>query len=152
MGMLNPCTACGACCAWFRVSFYWAESTGPGGVPADLTVTVSPHRVAMRGTDTRPARCTALAGEVGKGVQCTVYPLRPSPCREFMPSWAGGEANPRCDQARQGWGLPPLSPGYSVSGSDISGLPDVASVAEGAAGGAACAGRSWNLADRACPV
>ncbi|THB82127.1 YkgJ family cysteine cluster protein, partial [Pantoea allii] len=21
----NPCVSCGACCAHFRVSFYWAE-------------------------------------------------------------------------------------------------------------------------------
>ncbi|EFG2122847.1 YkgJ family cysteine cluster protein, partial [Escherichia coli] len=21
----NPCMTCGACCAFFRVSFYWAE-------------------------------------------------------------------------------------------------------------------------------
>ncbi|EEX7666747.1 YkgJ family cysteine cluster protein, partial [Escherichia coli] len=22
----NPCMTCGACCAFFRVSFYWAEA------------------------------------------------------------------------------------------------------------------------------
>ncbi|HBP8873638.1 TPA: YkgJ family cysteine cluster protein, partial [Escherichia coli] len=22
----NPCMRCGACCAFFRVSFYWAEA------------------------------------------------------------------------------------------------------------------------------
>ncbi len=26
----NPCINCGACCAYFRVSFYWAESTEGG--------------------------------------------------------------------------------------------------------------------------
>ncbi|MLR39642.1 YkgJ family cysteine cluster protein, partial [Salmonella enterica subsp. enterica] len=25
MSVLNPCMTCGACCAYFRVSFYWAE-------------------------------------------------------------------------------------------------------------------------------
>ncbi|HDN1328034.1 YkgJ family cysteine cluster protein, partial [Escherichia coli] len=25
MSNLNPCMTCGACCAFFRVSFYWAE-------------------------------------------------------------------------------------------------------------------------------
>ena len=36
----NPCESCGACCAQFRVSFYWSESDAhPGGrVPASLTV------------------------------------------------------------------------------------------------------------------
>ncbi|MEA7465220.1 YkgJ family cysteine cluster protein, partial [Salmonella enterica subsp. enterica serovar Lubbock] len=24
MSVLNPCMTCGACCAYFRVSFYWA--------------------------------------------------------------------------------------------------------------------------------
>ncbi|MBB8903342.1 YkgJ family cysteine cluster protein, partial [Escherichia coli] len=26
MSDLNPCITCGACCAFFRVSFYWAEA------------------------------------------------------------------------------------------------------------------------------
>ncbi|WP_142908916.1 CxxCxxCC domain-containing protein, partial [Klebsiella pneumoniae] len=26
MSNLNPCMTCGACCAFFRVSFYWAEA------------------------------------------------------------------------------------------------------------------------------
>ncbi|HDH0840599.1 TPA: YkgJ family cysteine cluster protein, partial [Klebsiella pneumoniae] len=25
MSEINPCMTCGACCAYFRVSFYWAE-------------------------------------------------------------------------------------------------------------------------------
>ena len=28
MSNLNPCMTCGACCAFFRVSFYWAEANG----------------------------------------------------------------------------------------------------------------------------
>jgi hypothetical protein len=29
----NPCVSCGACCAHFRVSFYWAEADdAPGGI------------------------------------------------------------------------------------------------------------------------
>ncbi|OZZ73507.1 zinc/iron-chelating domain-containing protein, partial [Klebsiella pneumoniae] len=26
MSEINPCMTCGACCAYFRVSFYWAEA------------------------------------------------------------------------------------------------------------------------------
>ncbi|EKJ0223351.1 YkgJ family cysteine cluster protein, partial [Escherichia coli] len=26
----NPCMACGACCAFFRVSFYWAKVDDAG--------------------------------------------------------------------------------------------------------------------------
>lgn len=98
----NPCEACGACCAQFRVSFYWSESDAhPGGrVPAALTVPVSPHRVAMRGTEVRSPRCAALEGEVGRAVRCSIYDLRPTPCREFT---AGDE---RCRLARRALGLP----------------------------------------------
>ncbi|MBR7358785.1 YkgJ family cysteine cluster protein, partial [Klebsiella pneumoniae] len=27
MSDINPCMTCGACCAYFRVSFYWAEAS-----------------------------------------------------------------------------------------------------------------------------
>ena len=39
MSEVNVCQPCGACCAHFRVSFYWAEADdAPGGfVPAALT-------------------------------------------------------------------------------------------------------------------
>jgi Fe-S-cluster containining protein len=80
---VNPCTTCGACCAQFRVSFYWSESDAhPGGrVPAAFTVAVTPHRLAMRGTEGRSPRCAALEGEVGEPVRCTIYEQRPTPCR-----------------------------------------------------------------------
>lgn len=39
----NPCMTCGACCAYFRVSFYWAEASDGGGtVPVDLTEPLTP--------------------------------------------------------------------------------------------------------------
>ena len=100
----NPCTSCGACCAKFRVSFYWAESDAyPGGhVPVALTVLVTPHRLAMRGTDSGSPRCVALEGEVGRQVGCAIYGQRPTPCREFT---AGDE---RCNAARRVYGLTPL--------------------------------------------
>lgn len=84
------CQRCGACCASFRVSFYWAEADGahgPGtfGVPADLTEPVNPHLVCMQGTHARQPRCTALQGQVGSTVGCAIYMQRPSPCREVMP-------------------------------------------------------------------
>lgn len=110
MSEANPCMTCGACCAYFRVSFYWGECTSAGGsVPDDLVVQVSPTLVAMLGTESRPARCTKLEGEVGKGVSCSMYEQRSSTCREFDASWANGEANPNCDKARAAHGLPPLA-------------------------------------------
>ncbi|MCY1286487.1 putative zinc- or iron-chelating domain protein [compost metagenome] len=107
----NPCLTCGACCAHFRVSFFWGECQSAGGVvPDDLVVQVSAHRVAMRGTDGKPVRCVGLLGDVGCGVRCTVYEQRSSTCREFSAAWTDGQANPHCDAARAAYGLPPLSP------------------------------------------
>ncbi|MEN9868982.1 MAG: hypothetical protein RL748_4572 [Pseudomonadota bacterium] len=102
--MSQVCTSCGACCATFRVSFYWAETDAhpEGQVPARLTIPITPHHVAMRGTELGKGRCVALDGEIGHQVGCSIYPQRSSPCREFD---AGEE---RCNQARQGFGLPPI--------------------------------------------
>jgi Fe-S-cluster containining protein len=110
MSEANPCLTCGACCAHFRVSFYWGECTSAGGpVPDELVVQVGPTRVAMLGTESRPSRCTGLKGEVGKGVSCSLYEQRSSTCREFDASWVDGEANSHCDVARAAYGLAPLA-------------------------------------------
>ncbi|WP_410015234.1 YkgJ family cysteine cluster protein [Sodalis sp. C49] len=106
----NPCMSCGACCAWFRVSFYWAEGDDGGGpVPHALTEPLTPFLRCMRGTNERTPRCHALAGEVGKAVRCTIYAGRPSPCREFAMAGDGGRPNDACDRARAHYGLPPLA-------------------------------------------
>lgn len=108
----NPCLACGACCAFFRASFYWAEGDDAtaGGVPVALTEKLDPYRRVMRGTGGPRPRCVALEGEIGREVRCAIYARRASVCREFVPSWAEGEPNARCDAARARWGLPPLTP------------------------------------------
>lgn len=106
----NPCLRCGACCAHFRVSFLWGECQSAGGVvPDDRVVLITPHRVVMLGTESKPVRCTALLGEVGEGVRCTLYEQRSSTCREFESSWVNGEHNAHCDDARCTYGLPPLT-------------------------------------------
>ena len=111
--MSNPCLHCGACCAFYRASFYWSEADDApaGNVPVAMTVQVSPWQRAMRGTDRSKPRCCALQGEIGLSVACSIYPLRASPCRDFPASWSNGEHNPRCDAARRHWGLEPLQPG-----------------------------------------
>ena len=112
--MSNACLACGACCAHFRVSFYWGECRSAGGcVPDEQVLRVGVNHVAMRGTESRPARCVGLLGEVGKAVRCTLYEQRSSTCREFEASWSNGEHNPHCDAARAAYGLPPLTPPQS---------------------------------------
>jgi len=110
MSNANPCLECGACCAHFRVSFYWGECTSAGGlVPDEWVVQVTPNRVAMLGTESRPSRCVALVGDVGKpGVGCSMYAQRSSTCREFDASWENGVHSPSCDTARAAYGLPPL--------------------------------------------
>lgn len=102
--MSDACLECGACCAIFRVSFYWAEADArmSGRVPEELVTKISPHYVAMRGTDVKQPRCVALEGSIGERVSCAIYENRSSACRQF----AAGDA--RCNQARAGHGLPPL--------------------------------------------
>ncbi|MEZ4321993.1 MAG: YkgJ family cysteine cluster protein [Myxococcota bacterium] len=108
---LHPCLECGACCAAFRVSFYWAEADdGHGSVPADLTVPISPHLRAMVGTERAPPRCVALQGEVGVQVECSIYAARSSTCREFSASFEDGTPNAMCDRARARHGLRALTP------------------------------------------
>jgi Fe-S-cluster containining protein len=100
--MENPCLNCGACCATFRVSFYWAESTVVG-LPDQFTEQVNSFYSCMAGTNQPSPRCHALNGIIGEKVGCGVYGQRPSPCRELQ---AGDE---KCNQARAKHGLPPLT-------------------------------------------
>lgn len=106
MNEVNVCQPCGACCAHFRVSFYWAEADDtPGGfVPVQFTEQLTPHLRCMQGTSQKAPRCTALGGEVGQWVACRIYEHRPIPCREVMPGSA------QCLKARAAHGLPALPP------------------------------------------
>jgi Fe-S-cluster containining protein len=99
----GPCQSCGACCAAYRVSFYWAEAESRGLPPA-LVRQRDPWNACLAGTD-RPAphtRCEALAGTLGESVRCTVYAARPEPCRLVMPG------DDQCRRARARHGLAPL--------------------------------------------
>ncbi len=102
--MSQECIKCGACCASFRVSFYWGETSAheQGSVPAELTTAISPHHVCMKGTERKPVHCIALMGEVGREVSCSIYEQRSSTCRQFE---AGSED---CAKARKIHGLPEL--------------------------------------------
>ena len=99
---LNICRSCGACCASFRVSFYWVEAP-QRGLPNSCVEQVNPYLAGMAGTNQPAPRCRALQGEVGQRVACLVYPLRPSPCRELQP---GDE---KCNRARAKHGLAALA-------------------------------------------
>ncbi|NDG85202.1 MAG: YkgJ family cysteine cluster protein [Proteobacteria bacterium] len=103
----HPCLTCGACCAHFRVSFYWAEP-----VPEELTEKLTPFRSCMKGTNSpRNPRCIALEGEVGRRVSCSIYENRSSACRAFEASYESGVPHAGCDEARVRHGLKPLTPG-----------------------------------------
>jgi uncharacterized protein len=98
---VNICQQCGACCASFRVSFYWAEAA-ERGLPDELLEKLNAHLANLKGTNQPQPRCHALQGEVGENVTCVAYSQRPSPCREVEP----GDA--KCNTARARHGLPPL--------------------------------------------
>ena len=108
----NPCLTCGACCAHYLVTFYWAEGSDAGGqVPVELTVDIDHSRRAMRGTtDKSCTRCVALDGIVGFAVRCSIFGYRPSLCGEFPASWADGQQHELCDRARLAKGLELLTP------------------------------------------
>lgn len=105
-----PCLDCGACCAHFRVSFYWGEGDdAPGGcVPVAFTEPLNLHLRCMKGTSIAPRRCEALEGEPGRQVSCSIYANRPTPCREFPAFLEDGMPNPKCNELRSGLGLAPL--------------------------------------------
>ena len=102
--MSQHCLSCGACCANFRVSFYWGETNAhpQGTVPIELTSSINSHYVCMKGTDKATPRCVALAGNVGSQVSCTIYEQRSSTCREFA------EGTDACNRARKKYGLPEI--------------------------------------------
>lgn len=109
----NPCIACGACCAYYRVSFYCGELTGGSGgwVPVELTSMITPLMACMQGTESGNGRCVALSGELGKpGISCNIYENRPTPCREFAVWLEDGTPNPDCQSTRARIGLPALGP------------------------------------------
>ncbi|WP_109124759.1 YkgJ family cysteine cluster protein [Dyella sp. C11] len=110
--MSHPCIGCGVCCAHFLVAFHWSEADeGMGGVvPPELTETLDPHRLVMRGTRAYQPRCVGLKGTLGKDALCGIYERRPSVCREVEPSWEFGRPSAQCDKARIAHGLPVLTP------------------------------------------
>jgi Fe-S-cluster containining protein len=113
----NPCVQCGACCAFFHVSFYWEETLpeNAGTVPSEFTEAVDQFRQCMKGTNQPRPRCVALRGKIGEKVGCSIYPVRSSVCREFGLHEDNGEITAtaedlvRCNQARKAWHLPPIT-------------------------------------------
>ncbi|MBB6598149.1 YkgJ family cysteine cluster protein [Luteimonas sp. MC1825] len=110
--MPHPCLSCGACCAFYRVSFHWSEADPAldGRVPPELTTPLRSHERAMLGTfgGSEP-RCVALDADIGRYSRCTIHPVRPQACRDVPASWEFGAASRQCDNARVAHGLPALT-------------------------------------------
>ncbi|HQV80787.1 MAG TPA: YkgJ family cysteine cluster protein [Agitococcus sp.] len=108
---MSACLSCGACCASFRVSFYWAETTEVmlEGVPQELTDAIAPFYNCMKGTNHKQPRCIALQGTVGETVSCSIYAQRSSTCREFDMLDEFGQINQACTQARAKYYLLPIT-------------------------------------------
>lgn len=100
---------CGACCAMYRVSFYWGEADdAPSGwVPVDTTEQLTPTMRCMRGTSSKTPRCEQLKGNI-PGALCGIYENRPSVCRELEPFDADGKPTDQCTRARRVYGLLPV--------------------------------------------
>lgn len=108
--MQNLCMRCGACCAFYKVSFECLEvdDVSGGVVPVSMTVKISASRSAMSGTEKNPIRCDALNGTIGHAVFCSIYDCRPTTCRRFYSTWEHEMVNSLCDRARASYGLNPL--------------------------------------------
>jgi len=102
-GAAHPCVGCGACCRHFRVSFYHGElDTQPSGyVPADMTVSITPFRACMKGTEVGKGKCIALQNDK----RCGIYENRPSICREYHAVMQDGTLNPECVRLRALYGI-----------------------------------------------
>ena len=87
----DACLSCGACCTYFRVSFYWAEGLN---MPEHYTEPVTSVYSCMKGTNQTNPRCIALEGTVGEQVSCGMYEARSSSCKEVQ------IADEQCNKAR----------------------------------------------------
>jgi uncharacterized protein len=110
----NPCESCGACCAFFCVSFSCKETSDNAidvdwTVPVDMTSYLNESKRFMQGTENPNPRCIALEGNVGEKVKCNIYANRPSACREFNMSWENNTGNFLCDKSREFYGLQSFS-------------------------------------------
>ncbi|MGL5402238.1 MAG: YkgJ family cysteine cluster protein [Acinetobacter sp.] len=95
----DACVSCGACCANYRVSFYWAEAER---MPANMVEPLTAVYSCMKGTNQAQVKCIALQGEVGQQVSCSIYAIRSTTCKEVK------IADEQCNKARLKYNLIPL--------------------------------------------
>jgi Fe-S-cluster containining protein len=105
------CQSCGACCynpAHNRAEGFFEYvqvmnddvmmAPEHDDVRARLTYTNEKGEVHLLLTP-HEQRCVGLAGAIGRKVKCTIYDVRPSPCRNMTP---GSE---KCLARRAEWGI-----------------------------------------------
>lgn len=100
----NPCSNCGVCCSYFRVSFYFGEIDNHhlGHVPKELTSKINDFYACMKGTEKGRGKCIALSGSSKDGdISCSIYNNRPTPCREFPVFNPDGSMNSKCLELRK---------------------------------------------------
>lgn len=95
----DACLSCGACYAFFRVSFYWAEGIH---MPEHHTEPVTPVYSCMVGTNQADPRCIVLEGTIGQQVSCGMYEQRSSSCKEVQ------IADDQCNKARHAHNMIPF--------------------------------------------
>ncbi len=95
----DACVHCGACCAYYRVSFYWAEAEA---MPSEMIEPLTAVYSCMKGTNQTQVKCIALEGVVGQQVSCSIYEVRSSTCQEVQ------MADEHCNKARIAHNLIPL--------------------------------------------
>lgn len=101
------CTRCGACCfnppENVQEGYVEYIEVGPGDALSARPALLRRHTVEKDGRLhmrlLADQRCSALAGSLGGRVRCTIYHVRPSPCRRVQ---AGSEL---CARYRRGLGL-----------------------------------------------
>lgn len=108
----DACLSCGACCTYFRVSFYWAEGLN---MPEDHVEPLTSVYSCMKGTNQANPRCIALQGTIGEQVSCGMYEARSSSCKEVQ------IADEQCNKARLAHQMIPLVqiPEYDYANDDI---------------------------------
>ncbi len=91
----NPCTTCGACCAY---SSNWPRFTTEDDDTLDL-IPLGYVNDRASGMRCDGDRCTALKGKIGDITSCGIYEVRPEVCRVCLPG------DDECTIARRKFGL-----------------------------------------------
>jgi hypothetical protein len=101
------CTRCGACCFNPPENVHEGYADYVEVAPSDLLAR-RPELLRRHGVESggrvhlrllADQRCSALSGALGRRVRCTIYHVRPAPCRRVQ---AGSEL---CQRYRRGLGL-----------------------------------------------